>query len=230
MDKESKERIRSSRERFNLLKEVEFRTIEWLCPRIPGFIKPDHLTVVGLFGSMVVFLGLFLATTNRNFLFLSILGFAINWFGDSLDGRIAYYRNTPRKWYGWALDINVDWISACIIGLGFYYYFPEWKIVSFIFVVAYGGSMIVALTRYKISDQYTIDSMFFGPTELRIVLCLVLLAEMVREGTLLQFAFFGSVVIVLINMVDSFKVFKLGDERDKKEKAEKLKEGRGDNG
>ncbi len=188
---------------------------------MPQAIKPDHLTAIGLLGSIIVFLGLVLAVGDKKYLFLSVAGFAVNWFGDSLDGRIAYYRNTPRKWYGWALDINVDWISACIIGLGFYYYFPEWKIVSFVFVVAYGGSMIVALMRYKISDRYTIDTMFVGPTELRIILCLVMIVEIFREDTLLQFAFAGSLVIMLLNLIDSFKVLKLGDARDKKEKAAK---------
>jgi phosphatidylserine synthase len=42
---------------------------------------------------------------------MGYFGFAINWFGDSLDGRIAYYRNTPRKWYGFALDCIMDWLS-----------------------------------------------------------------------------------------------------------------------
>ena len=218
LDRKARKRIRGSRERFNILKEAEFRTIEWLCERIPIWVKPDHLTAVGLLGAIVIFLGLIQAKQDKDYLLVCVLGFALNWFGDSLDGRIAYYRNTPRKWYGWALDINVDWISACIIGLGFYYYFPEWKIVSFVFVVAYGGSMIVALTRYKITNRYTIDTMFVGPTELRILLCLVMIVEIFRADTLLQFAFIGSLVIMLLNVIDSFKVFRLGDERDKTER------------
>ena len=46
----------------------------------------------------------------------------INWFGDSLDGRLAYYRNKPRKWYGFSLDITVDWFTTLLIGAGYAIY------------------------------------------------------------------------------------------------------------
>jgi len=169
----------------------------------------------------VIFASLWLGRTDKAWLALSILGLAIHWFGDSLDGRLAYFRNTPRKWYGWSLDINVDWLSACIMGLGFYFYLPTWKIVSFVFVVAYGGAMIVALLRYKITDKYTIDSFNLGPTELRILLAIVLIVEIYRDDTLLQFGFLGSLLLISLNVIESWRVLKLGDERDARERAEK---------
>ena len=113
-------RIRNSRKRTNILKETEFKTLEFLCPRMPKWVTPDLLTLIGLLGSVVVFSGLYLAIANKLFLILSVIGLALHWFGDSMDGRLAYFRNTPRKWYGWALDLNADWVSICIIGLGFY--------------------------------------------------------------------------------------------------------------
>lgn len=216
-------RIRGDRQRTNILKNAEYWLIERLCAVMPQWVTPDFLTAVGLSGAGVIFAGLWLARENRQWLLLSILGLAIHWFGDSLDGRLAYYRNRPRKWYGWSLDINVDWLSACIMGLGFYYYFPNLKIVSFVFVVAYGGSMIVALLRYRITDKYTIDSFLLGPTELRLLLAIVLFVEIYRDDTLLQFGMFGSLLLIFFNAVESYRVLKLGDERDKAEKAEKIK-------
>jgi len=216
-------RIRSSRTRHNILKDAEFATIEYLCKIMPKWVFPDLLTVVGLLGSVIIFGSLILGMTNRYYLVLGVFGFAIQWFGDSLDGRLAYYRNTPRKWYGWSLDINADWISACIIGLGFYFYFPDYKIISFIFVVAYGGSMIVSLMRYKIINEYIIDAGIVGPTELRIIVSIFLLLEIFYPGALQLFGLFGSVFLIIINMVDSFKVMKMGDKRDKEEKLAKAK-------
>lgn len=220
MDTKSKarERIRGSRERMNILKEAEFKTIEFLCERMPKWVFPDLLTALGLLGSIVVFAGLILAIDHKYFLLISVFGFALQWFGDSLDGRLAYYRDTPRKWYGWALDLNVDWISACIIGLGFYFYFPAYKIISFIFVIAYGGSMIVALQRYKITNQYIIDQMSMGPTELRIVVSIAMIFEIFFNNSLLLLGFFGSAIIILMNIKESIKVFKEGDLRDQREK------------
>ena len=222
-NKEAASRIRSSRERTNLLVKSEFATIEYLCRIMPAWVKPDLLTAVGLLGSVIVFLSLFLGTINQWYLLIGVLGLAIQWFGDSLDGRLAYYRNTPRKWYGWSLDINADWISACIIGLGFYYYFPDYKIISFIFVVAYGGSMIVSLMRYKISDNYIIDAFSLGPTELRIIISLFLILEIFFAGALQIFGLFGSMILIIMNLVQSFEVMKLGDVRDKMEKEAKSK-------
>ena len=105
-----KDRIRNSRKRTNILKDAEFKLIEYLCRIMPSWVNPDLLTGTGLFGSVITAVGLVLAIGNPYWLILSVLGFVINWFGDSLDGRLAYYRNIPRKWYGWALDLNVDWI------------------------------------------------------------------------------------------------------------------------
>ena len=215
--------IRGDRQRTHLLKNGEYWLLERLCAIMPRWVTPDLLTAIGLAGAGVIFAGLWMGRENRQWLMLSILGLVIHWFGDSLDGRLAYYRNTPRKWYGWSLDINVDWLSACIMGLGFYFYFPDWKIVSFVFVVAYGGAMIVSLLRYRITDNYTIDSFWLGPTELRVLLALVLLVEIYRDDTLLQFGIFGSLLLIFLNAIESYRVLRLGDERDKAEKAAKAK-------
>lgn len=212
-------KIRGDRTRRNVLKNAEYWLIERLCGVMPGWVTPDLLTAVGLAGSGVIYAGLWLGREqSREWLLLSIAGLFIHWFGDSLDGRLAYFRNRPRKWYGWALDINVDWLSACIMGLGFFHYLPDLRIVSFVFVVAYGGSMIVALLRYKIADRYEIDTFGLGPTELRIMLAGVLLVEIYRDDTLLQFGMAGSLLLIFFNAVESWRVLKLGDERDRQER------------
>ncbi len=219
MKKQKAGSIKSSRKRKNILKESEFKVIAYLCRIMPSWVNPDMLTTTGIAGSAVIAIGLWLGIDNPYWLLLSVVGFAIQWFGDSLDGRLAYYRNIPRKWYGWALDLNADWISTCIIGLGFYFYFPDWKVVAFLFVIAYGGSMILALMRYKIADKYIIDTHLVGPTELRIIISIFLLAEILFAGVLWKFALVGSILLMAINFCDSLQIFKLGDERDLTEKA-----------
>ena len=212
------------RARKNILKEAEQQFIQYLCPKIPNWVSPDILTYTGIAGSVVVLLGLCLAIFYSKFyLLLSVLGFFIHWFGDSLDGRIAYYRNTPRKWHGWALDINADWISICIIGFGFYLYFPSYKVLAFLFVVSYGGSMILSLLQYKLSDKYIIDKAYLGPTELRILICLALIVEIFVPYTLLVFASLGSIVLLLLNLFETNNVLKEGDKRDLSEKRLKRK-------
>lgn len=213
--------IREDRSRTNFLKEAEYTTIEFICRWMPRWVTPDMLTGFGVVGALVVFLGLHLASYSKMYLLVSVLGLVFHWFGDSLDGRIAYYRNTPRKWYGWALDIHADWISTIIIGLGFYFYLNVYQWIAFIFVVAYGGGMLVALLRYKINDKYIIDSQSFGPTELRILLALVLITEIFFSHILLGFGFIGSGLLILFNTLESIKVLEAGDLRDAQERAAK---------
>ena len=213
-----------TRVRKNVLKEGEQQIIQYLCPRIPKWMSPDILTLTGIIGSLVVMAGLIAAVNfNKYFLLLSILGFALHWFGDSLDGRIAYYRNIPRKWYGWALDINADWVSICIIGMGFYIYFPFYKVLAFLFVAAYGGSMILALMEYKINNKYIIDRAYLGPTELRIMICIMLFIEIYLTHTLLVFAGLGSLVLLTLNLMHSKSVLMEGDKLDLREKKGKRK-------
>jgi len=206
------------RERSNILRSAEHRFVQYLCARLPQWVTSDMLTAFGFLGSLIICAGLWLGESNRLFLLLAILGLAMHWFGDSLDGRLAYYRNRPRQWYGWALDINVDWTAACIIGLGFYLYLPAYKIMAALFVVVYGGAMIIALLRYKITNQYQIDSFYFGPTELRILLAAVLLAEIFRADTLLQFGLMGSLLLIVFNLFELYRLLRLADQKDHDEK------------
>ncbi len=220
-------RITSERKRTNLLREIEQPVLAVLCDWMPPFITPNMLTGLGLFANIVVFTGFYLGKKNPLFLGIAILGFAINWFGDSLDGRLAYYRNIPRKWYGFALDMGMDWISTFLMGLGFYFFLPEQqKIVALLFIAAYSSSMIIALLKYKITGVYQIDSGAFGPTELRIGICLVLLAAMFYPQ-LIAWAASGIIaVIMIVNMIWFNRVLKFGNERDRKERiARKLSVG-----
>lgn len=214
--------IRQGRQRENILRAAEMKTIKYLCGKMPSWVTSDMLTAMGFFGSFIIGLGLYLGNSWKPWLLLSVFGFMVQWFGDSLDGRLAYYRNKPRKWYGWALDLTVDWLSMSIIGFGFYYYLDFYRWIAFIFIFAYGWSMINALLRYKITDKYSIDSHLMGPTELRIIIAAFMILDIFVSQTLVVFGFAGSVILFFINLTDTITILKLGDERDKMEKASKM--------
>lgn len=164
------------RTRTNLLKKQEEMAISWLVQRIPSFITSNMLTGIGFFGNMIVCASFVLASFfSRSFLLLGLLGFAISWFGDSLDGRLAYFRNKPRRKYGFTLDITIDWLSIILIGLGYIIYAEgPWKMLGYGFVVLYGWEIIIALIRLYITGRYSIDSGKMGPTEVRIVIGLII--------------------------------------------------------
>jgi len=227
MDQETKKAeslIAQGRIRTNILHNVEQKSIAYLVQKIPAWMSSDMLTAIGFVGSVIVFLSFVLgAYISRYFLLLGILGFMVSWFGDSLDGRIAYYRNKPRKWYGFSLDITVDWLGIILMGTGFIVYAPSyWKIIGFLFVVLYGWEMITALLRYKITEQYSIDSGSFGPTEVRILISLMLILEVIVKDSILYTSALACLVLLIMNFLETGKILKFANERDKKEKEAKI--------
>ncbi|WP_316806598.1 CDP-alcohol phosphatidyltransferase family protein [Pedobacter agri] len=215
-----REKIFADRKRTNVLKNAEQKFIHFLLKRIPKFISPNILTGLGFLGAVLVFASFLLAVYfGRHFLLVGISGLLINWFGDSLDGRLAYYRQTPRKWYGFALDIIMDWASIVLIGLGYYYYAEApAKVLAFFFVVFYGWSMLISLLRYKITDVYRIDSGSFGPTELRIIISFILLTEVIIPGSIIYAAALITITLFVVNVSDTMELLRFGNERDGKDK------------
>jgi len=214
------------RKRTNILSNLEQRFITYLVPKIPNAITSDGLTTIGFFGSLMI-LGSFLLAeyVDIHFLLLGVVGFFVQWFSDSLDGRIAYYRNKSRKGYGFALDIIMDWISTVFIGLGYVFYASgDFKYLGFALVALYGWAMIISQLRYKITDQYTIDAGLFGPTEIRVVICLVFILEVIVPGSIDYSVLVICIVLFFINISDSLSLLKIGDLRDKQEKINKINE------
>jgi len=221
VEEEQEKSIFRDRKRTNFLHTVEQATIYFLVKRVPASITPNILTVIGTFGSLLVFISFLLATYNhKTFLLLGVIGLIINWFGDSLDGRIAYFRNIPRKWYGFSLDIINDWIGTVFIGLGYIVYEQDfYELLAFLFVVLYGWAMIITQLRYKITDKYTIDSGLVGPTEVRVLIAAILIFEVLVSGSIKYFAAAMCLALFIINIIDSRKLLKLGDLRDKEERS-----------
>jgi len=216
-------RIFQDRKRTNILRTAEQASISYLVKRVPSFITSNNLTFIGTVGSVIVLAGFILAAyISRYYLLLGIAGLAINWFGDSLDGRIAYYRNIPRKWYGFSLDIIMDWISTVLIGLGYIVYARnQYELIAFVFVVLYGWAMIISQLRYKITDIYSIDSGVVGPTEVRVILSVILILEASFGHLIEYFAAAMCIILFVINFIDTKKLLRLGDIRDAADKEER---------
>src|SRR5690554_6806292 len=218
--------ISTDRQRTNILRAWEQKTIAYLVQKIPSWISSDGLTAIGFFGNLMVATSFVLgAFYSRYWMLLSLLGFIVNWFGDSLDGRLAYYRNRPRKWYGFSLDVTVDWVGTILIGTGFIIYAPGmWKYAKFMFVVLYGWEMITAQLRYKIGGQYSIDSGIFGPTEVRLLLAAIITFEVFVPGTIQYLASAACLFILISNFAETRKLLILADKRDKEDRLAKVKE------
>src|SRR5262245_23779280 len=71
---------------------TEKRVLRALAARLPSWVTPDQLTALGFVASLVILAGYALSNWSPMFLWLASFGFALNWFGDSLDGTLARFR------------------------------------------------------------------------------------------------------------------------------------------
>ena len=113
MGKESAERIQTS-----LLSKAEKKALVWLAQRQPGWMTSDTLTYIGVLGTVIYAIGGWLSNTDIKYLWLSSFGLVLHWYGDSLDGTLARFRNTQRPVYGFFIDHTLDAVTTCLIFLG----------------------------------------------------------------------------------------------------------------
>ncbi len=156
-----------------LLAPLERPALQWFVVRMPSWIDPDILTVIGILGAIMICGGYCLSNLHPGFLWLASLGFVINWFGDSLDGNLARYRAIERPKYGFFVDHTVDSFNEVLIvlGLGLSPY------VSFniacLGLIGYLLMSILVYIRTYVNGVFQLSYGKFGPTEVRVILILL---------------------------------------------------------
>lgn len=164
-------RFRIKRVQANVVAHRERQLLNWLCGKLPSWVTPDRLTLLGVFGAVLILASDALSRTQLLFLWLASFGFVIHWFGDSLDGSLARHRHIERPIYGYFLDHTVDAICnlMIMIGLGLT---PHVRMDVALFALAgyYLLCMYVFINNH-ISGVFQLSFLGFGPTEIR--LCLV---------------------------------------------------------
>ena len=152
-----------------LTAKVEEKSKEYICPRIPKWLGPDHLTVIGILGIVMVAFGFFFGFTNRYYLILVIVGLIVNWFGDSFDGSIARYRKRTRPNYGYYIDKIVDSIVMIIFGLGLGLSGFVRLEISLLLTCIYLAMMLNVDLLVYVEGKSKNSFGLFGPTEIRII-------------------------------------------------------------
>ncbi len=162
----------AARHQESLLASLEKRTLLWFAARMPIQIGPDHLTVLGftaMIGSGVCY---YLSRYDSRALFGAVVCLALNWFGDSLDGTLARFRQKQRPRYGFYVDHIVDTFGALALvgGLGLSNYMSG-KIAMGVLIAYFILSIEVYLATYTIG-VFKLSYGWWGPTELRLVLAI----------------------------------------------------------
>jgi archaetidylinositol phosphate synthase len=170
----------ATRTQESLLAPLESQTLRWLAAHMPRAVNSDHLTILGGL-AMVAVGGCFWANRWSPYALLGVaLALGLNWFGDSLDGTLARYRNQQRPRYGFYVDHIIDAMGTlCLFG-GLALGGLMSPIVAAAVVIAFYLLSIEAyLATYTVAN-FRLSHFKFGPTELRVLLAIGALVAITR--------------------------------------------------
>ncbi|MCU1264641.1 MAG: hypothetical protein JWM21_959 [Acidobacteria bacterium] len=160
----------AEREQTSILAPLERVVLRGLVQRLPGWVNSDHLSVLGLVAMLLA--GVFYAMSRQNSLMLHLVNVCIflNWFGDSLDGTLARYRDRLRPRYGFYVDHIIDTFGTLflIVGLAVSGYMSE-RVAAAVLIVFLMLAINSYLAAYALG-VFKISQWKMGPTEMRLLL------------------------------------------------------------
>jgi archaetidylinositol phosphate synthase len=186
-----------------LLGPLERPALKWLAAHSPARLTPDFFTAVGILGTLIILAGYILSRYNPLFFWLATFGFIVNWYGDSLDGTLARYRQIERPNYGYFVDHITDAIGQVFIfvGLGISPYVTF--NMAILALVAFLLLSIMVYLRTSVAGEFKISYSKLGPTEARGLVILLNTAMFFfgRQAWQLKISQLG---VVVINPYDVF--------------------------
>ena len=157
----------------SILNTAEKKVLVWLAERQPSWMTSDILTYIGTFGAIVIAVGYIMSSRDMNWLWLSSLGFVVNWYGDSLDGTLARVRNRQRPIYGYYFDHTVDAVNELIIVLGIGLSGMVHLSLALLILALYLMLTINVSINAHLKKEFRLTYARMGPTELRIIMIIV---------------------------------------------------------
>jgi phosphatidylglycerophosphate synthase len=162
--------FQEARRELGVTASVEKRLLAWLAARMPAAVNSDHLTALGL-AAMAAAGGAYALSGKQPWLLLLVnVLLVVNWFGDSLDGTLARFRNRCRPRYGFYVDHMVDVFGALFLlgGLAFSGYMSAPVAVA-VLLAYFMMSIHVYLATHTLG-VFKIAYAGLGGTELRLLL------------------------------------------------------------
>jgi archaetidylinositol phosphate synthase len=162
--------VEAEREAGFLLAIPEKRLLRSLAARLPRWILPDDLTVLGVLAALGVCAAYQLSNQDLAWLWVASGLLVVQWIGDSLDGTLARVRKIERPTYGYYIDHIVDAVATAAIGIGLGLSPLMLLSIGTLIVVGY---LILSINVYLESfafGRFNIGYGFVGPTEVRLIL------------------------------------------------------------
>lgn len=198
--KEQSKRIQTS-----LLNGLEKKALVWLAERQPRWADSDMLTFVGFIGAVVIAAGFILSNISVHFLWVTIIGFVINWYGDSLDGTLARVRRQQRPVYGFYIDHTVDAINETLMFMGAGLSpFMRFDLACVLLVIYLMLTLNVSMNAH-LKGEFRLTYAKLGPTEFRlicIIACMLLMwIPAIREFSSVMPWFGGTLSFAILDII-----------------------------
>jgi phosphatidylglycerophosphate synthase len=187
--------VNATREPSFLLAKPEKRVLRAIAGRLPRWILPDDLTLLGIVAAAAICIAYLLSNGSDAWLWVASGLLVVHWLGDSLDGTLARVRGIQRPRYGYYLDHLVDAgaTAAIAIGLGLS---PHMLLsVGMLLGVAYLVLSVNVYLESQALGRFSIGYGLIGPTEVRVLL--IALNTALALGLDPSFAVFGTTVTAL---------------------------------
>lgn len=185
-----------------LLAQAERRALIWLAHRLPARVHSDHLTALAVAGTAVASLSFALARWFPAALAGVVVGLALNWFGDSLDGTVARVRKQERPRYGFYVDHVLDVVGATLLMGGMALSGYMTPLVALAVLVAYLLVTAEVFLATAVGGEFRMSFVRIGPTELRLIVAAGAMAilrwptaDVPGLGPVLVFDIAGSVAV-----------------------------------
>jgi archaetidylinositol phosphate synthase len=158
------------RQHGSLLAAPEKRLLIWMAQRLPRWINSDHLTLLALLAMGAAGASFAAARYWPPALWGVVAALALNWFGDSLDGTLARVRRAERPRYGFYVDHVLDIVGITLLLAGLACSGFMTPLVAMVLLAAYLLVSAEVFLATAAHGTFRMSFLWFGPTELRIVL------------------------------------------------------------
>ena len=149
---------------------LEQRILPPMAAALPSWVKPDHLTGLGLLAAGLMAAGYLLTHLSPWWMVLVNGALVIHWYADSLDGTLARVRGCERERYGYFVDHICDAVTTFLVCLGMGAS-PYMDLRVGLFLGAcYCMMNIYVHTAAYAKGEFKISYGKFGPTEVRMVI------------------------------------------------------------
>lgn len=186
-----------------LLAKYERKLIDSNVHRFPKWIEGYHLTLMTIPLSIGLIVFGYLAQRNHNWLWLSSLMLALQWFTDCFDGALGRFRDTGIPKWGFFMDHFLDFVFMCSVFIG-YSFLTEGmsRQIVYLLIPVFGSFMLNSYLSFGATGEFKITYLWTGPTEIRIWF-IVLNCLIIKFGTgwiekVLVYILIGSIVFLCV--------------------------------